>query len=170
MKKLIIACSICLYISAPFAALAEDHDHKEGEKHTEAEEKKSSGDEKNQEEESSQIGPDSGILEANQKSGFKISPEAEKNFGIVRVKVSANGTLEIPKKAIVTTLSEVNVFRYQDGFYKRVDFQEVKRTPTGLVIKSDELKSTDEVVIRGLGFLRIAEIAAFGGAAEGHSH
>ncbi|MBK7842907.1 MAG: hypothetical protein IPJ71_04315 [Bdellovibrionales bacterium] len=120
-------------------------------------------------EESAQVGPDKGILEVSESEGFKLSPEAEKNFELSRVKVSSD-SLELPKSAIVTAVSEVNVFRYRNGFYKRIDFSEVNRSQGKIRIRSKDLKSGDEIVVHGLGFLRIAEIAAFGGAPEGHSH
>ncbi len=168
MNKIIAAVFICFFMMMPFFTMAED-EHKPGEKHSEAEEPKS-GSKESGEEGGSQVGPDKGILEANEASGIKLAPQAEKNFAIKRIKVPANGIVELPKKAIVTAVSEVNIVRYRDGFYKRVDFEEVNRTPTTVMIRSKDLKSTDEVVVQGLGFLRIAEISAFGGESEGHGH
>ena len=82
----------------------------------------------------------------------------------------ANSAFEIPKEAVVTAGLEVNLYRYRDGFYKRIDFEELKRLGNKIQIRSKDLKSGDEIALTGLGFLRIAEIAAFGGAPEGHSH
>lgn len=137
----------------------ESHEHGKSEEHGEHDEH----------EESAQVGPDKGILEANETEGFKLSPEAEKNFELSRIRVSG-GTVELPKRAIVTAVAEVNVFRYRSGFYKRIDFTEVGRSQDKIRILSKDMKPGDEIVIHGLGFLRIAEIAAFGGAPEGHSH
>ncbi len=120
-------------------------------------------------EENAQVGADKGILEASESEGIKLSPEAEKNFLISRIKVT-DKLIKLPKRAIVTTLSERNIFRYRTGFYKRIDFVEISRNLEDVTIRSDELKPGDELVIQGLGFLRTAEIAAFGGAPEGHSH
>lgn len=120
-------------------------------------------------EESAQVGPGKGILEASESEGIKLSPEAEKNFELARIKVSGGG-IEIPKRAIVRAVAEVNVYRYRNGFYKRVDFAEVNRSADKIAIRSREIKPGDEIAIQGLGFLRLAEIAAFGGAPEGHSH
>ena len=106
--------------------------------------------------ENAQVGPNKGILEASEHDGIKLSAEAEKSFSIQRVQLSSSGHPEIPRLAIVTALSEVNVYRYRSGFYKRIDLSEVK--------------PGDEIVVQGMGFLRLAELSAFGGAAEGHSH
>lgn len=168
MNKIIIATLLWFFALTSFFAIAED-EHKPGEKHSETEESKSAAKE-GAEEGGSQVGPDKGILEANEGSGIKLAASAEKNFEIRRIKVPANGVVEIPRKAIVTAVSEVNIVRYRNGFYKRVDFEEINRTPTTVTIRSKDLKSTDEVVVQGLGFLRIAEISAFGGESEGHGH
>ncbi len=120
--------------------------------------------------ENPQVGPKKGILAASEEQGIKLSPEAEKNFEIAKLKIATQANFEIPKTAIVTAGIEVNLYRYREGFYKRIDFELVSRTATGVVVHSKELKIGDEIAVTGLGFLRIAEIAAFGGAPEGHSH
>lgn len=101
---------------------------------------------------------------------FQISAQAEKNFEIKRQIVTAQPVQEIPKQALVTTGSEVNVYRYRTTRYKRIDFEVIRKTENKVFIKSKELEVGDEIVIHGTGLLRIAEIAAFGGAPEGHSH
>lgn len=144
-------------------AKSDEHDrHQESHEHGKAEGH-------DEHEESSQVGPDKGILEANESQGFKLSPEAEKNFGLSRVKVTGT-SVELPRHAIVTAVAEVNVFRYRSGYYKRIDYKEIGRSEDKISIQSEEIKPDDEIVVQGLGFLRIAEIAAFGGAPEGHSH
>lgn len=120
-------------------------------------------------EEGSQVGPDKGILEADERHGIRLSPEAEKNFEIRRVKV-ASLPISVVSDAVVYAGIEENLFRYRQGFYKRIDFTVASKADGNLVIQSQHLKLGDEIVTKGLGFLRIAEIAAFGGAPEGHSH
>lgn len=122
------------------------------------------------EEENPQVGPNKGILAASEDEGIKLSPEAEKNFEIQKLKVSNPTSIEIPKDSLVTAGVEVNLYRYRAGFYKRIDFEQLSRSKNKISIRSRDLQSGDEIAITGLGFLRIAEIAAFGGAPEGHSH
>lgn len=147
-------------------------DHEAEHKHSDEEPKDHGhGDEHaNSEEENPQVGPNKGILAASEEEGIKLSSEAEKNFEIQKLKVTANSVFEIPKEAVVTAGLEVNLYRYRAGFYKRIDFEQLKRSGNKIQISSKDLKSGDEIAITGLGFLRIAEIAAFGGAPEGHSH
>ena len=111
------------------------------------------------------IGPDKGILEASERKGIKISPEALKNFGIKTLKLTGDGPWSIPKSAILQSGEEINLFRLRDGFFKRIDFQ-----TTNNLVDSDDMRENDEIVISGLGYLRTAELAAFGGAEHGHSH
>ena len=168
MRKIILIATIVLSVLMPFFVSAQEHEHKDGEKHAESESAKPE-EKTEKKEESSQVGPNKGITEADEKVGVKLSPQAEKNFEIKRIKVSANGTVTVPKEAIVTTVAESNLFRFRNGFYKRIDFQEVSRSQNNVTVKSNELNSTDEVVVQGLGFLHTAEFSAFSGE-TGHGH
>lgn len=146
-----------------------DHDHAKGEdEHKHAEGEGHSHDEG--EEENAAVGPEKGIVEANDKNGFKLSPEAFKNFELKFTKISGKGPWSVPATAIVLAGEEVNIFRRRDGFFKRIDFQAVRKSPVEIALTSKDLAPGDEIVVSGLGFLRIAELAAFGGVAHGHSH
>ena len=153
----------------------ESHEHgKEGEPsdeddHAHSEEE---GDEHGHEhgEENAQVGPDKGILEASEDDGIKLSPEAEKNFDIEKFEVSNLNAISIDKSTLVTSGVETNVYRYRNGFYKRIDFKVLSKNGSYLTIASKDLSKGDAIVTKGLGFILIAEIAAFGGAPEGHSH
>jgi hypothetical protein len=70
----------------------------------------------------------------------------------------------------VTSGVEINIYRYRDGFYKRIDFVKLSTNEGYVKISSKGLVKGDFIVTRGLGFILVAEIAAFGGAPEGHSH
>lgn len=144
----------------------DEHGHSEGEEHGHDEEKAHGH---VREEGSSQVGPEKGVLEASESKGFKLSPEAIKNFNLKYISVEAT-SLKLPAEAILHAKEEKSIYRLRDGFLKRVDFKVITRSRTEYSIESKELKSGDQVLVRGLGFVRMAEIAAFGGAPEGHSH
>lgn len=153
----------------------EEHTDEKKEEHGDHDEKDEAGhddhadhDEKG--EENPQVGEGKGIIAASAGDGIKLSPQATKNFEIVTIKIQNLNSISLSKKAIVTAGDEVNIFRLRDGFYKRVDFITLKKEGGQILIKSNDLKLGDEIVVQGTGFLRIAEIAAFGGAPEGHSH
>ena len=132
----------------------EEHGHEDGHGHEEA----------------SNVGPNKGVLEASEEKGIKLSPEALKNFEIKTLKISGSGPWVVPASARMVSLEEVNLYRLKDGFFKRIDFSLVENKNGGLKVRSKDLAEGDEIVINGVGFLRIAEIAAFGGAPEGHAH
>lgn len=186
MRKLLISLVLTFSFSSFPALASEDHDHKDeakpssvehqdhkdGDKHDEKEEEGHGdhADGEEHEEENPQVGPDKGIVEANKEKGFKLSAEAERNFGIQKIKVLKIQSLEIPKNAIVTAGMEVNLYRYRDGYYKRIDFKTIASNQSSATVTSKDLVLNDEVAVSGLGFLRISEISAFDGAPAGHSH
>lgn len=151
----------------------ENHGHDENEEHGEDEATHAHGedeeDEEHEEEASSKVGPEKGVTEASEKKGIKLSPEAIKNFGLKAQKASA-GNFSLPKAAIVMTGEEKNIYRLRSGFYKRIDFDLVQKNGDQWTIKSKNLQAGDEVVVEGVGFLRIAEVAAFDKSEAGHSH
>lgn len=146
---------------------AEDHDHESKDHQEEKSEHQDHDDHEDEHghEENSQVGEGQGIVAASEKEGIKLSPEAEKNFEIQKI----TGNI-ILKSAIVKVGEEINLYRYRDGFYKRIDFSVVKKEGDKIHIQSPDLKSTDQIVVQGMGYIRIVEIAAFGGAVTGHSH
>lgn len=115
-------------------------------------------------------GPGKGITELSARDGFKLSAEALKNFGLRYSRLNGGGPWVVPKSAVVHSVEETNLFRRRDGFFKRVDFRAEKSAGDRLTVDSGDLREGDEVVVMGLGFLRIAELAATGGIAHGHSH
>lgn len=116
------------------------------------------------------VGPDKGILEASGEDGIKLSKEAISNFDIKAQKLSGQGPWSIPISARLQSGEEINIYRVRGDFYKRIDFVTITKSETILTVRGPELKDGDQIVVKGVGFLRIAELAAFGGAPEGHSH
>lgn len=131
-----------------------DSDHKHGE----------------EEEEGGSVGPEKGIIEASERTGFKLSPEALKNFELKFKKLSGDGPWALPQNAVVHSGEERNLYRLRAGFFKRIDFETNRKSNAEIFVDSDDMREGDEIVVDGLGFLRIAELAAFGGVAHGHSH
>ena len=143
----------------------EKHDDHGDEKHEEH------GNEKHDEhEENSKVGPDKGILKADKELGFILSPEAVKNFSIKTSILTGVKPWILPASARVFSQNEVNFFRIRNGYIKRIDFKTLSSQASLLKKDSVDLMNGDEVIIQGMGFVRIAELAAFGGAPEGHSH
>ena len=111
-----------------------------------------------------------GVFEVDVHEGFKVGPQALKNFDISLVALTGKAPWRLPKTSIVRTGEERNLFRLRNGFFKRVDFSVVSTGNGVFVVESSDLAAGDSVVTTGMGFLRIAEISAFGGVADGHAH
>lgn len=108
--------------------------------------------------------------ESEQTEGFKLAPEAVKTFGLKYRAAPAGSSFTISRKSIYFGLHEQNLYRLREGLFKRIDFQVISKSKTEFKISTSELKAGDQIVIEGIGFLRMAELAASGGVSESHSH
>ncbi len=142
-------------------------DHHENEHH---DEDTTHSDDIKEKEKSTSVGPEKGILEASAAQGIKLSPEALKNFELKTQKIIGNAPWTLPISARFQSGEEVNLYRLRDGFFKRIDFIQKSRSTHQFVVSSNELQKGDEIVIGSIGYLRIAELMAFGNNSEGHSH
>ena len=152
-----------------------DHDNEKGHEH--AEEGAGHGEKGHEhaeeghghdEEERRNVGPDKGVLDANEELGFKLRAGVEERFGITTQMVHST-SLTLPRGAIVYSKEEYEVFRKRNDYWKALDV-EITRKADSVLIKSHELKAGDSVAIKGVGFLKIVELSVFGPAIEGHIH
>jgi hypothetical protein len=107
---------------------------------------------------------------SQEEDGFRLAPEALKNFEVKTKKLSTAGPWSLPQKAQLFSGEEVNLYRLRNGFFKRIDFNLIRHDNGTISVNSPDLKVGDEIAVHGIGFLRMAELAAFGGTPEGHSH
>ena len=157
MLKIII--SFILLFSVNTWAESGHDDHKKEENHEEKHEKKHDD---NDHEEHAEHKEE--VLD-----GFKLNVASTKTFEITFLKYSSQ-KITVPESAIYKGLNEVNVYRFREGLYKRIDFKTISKTKSDYIISSVDLSAGDQVVVSGVGFLRIAEIAASGGLSDSHSH
>lgn len=147
-----------------------DHDHGDGGKHDEKEEHAGHDEEEGhghgEEEGGSNIGPDKGITE-KADAGIRLSPEAYRTFGL-QVQSASKGALKIPTPAIVSIKNEKTVYRLRSGWFKRVKIQILKTNSKTTEISSQSFRDDDQIVVEGVGFLRVAEIYAEEGASHSH--
>lgn len=166
-RKFAAALAAVISMSYSIQSFADDHEHDEGHQHSE---QGDYGDGHGHGAEvSASVGPEKGILEASEAKGFKLSPEALKNFAIKTMPAST-GSMKLARSSVFFGLEERNLYRVRDGFFKRIDFKTLSSTKTELTVSSSDLKEGDQIAVEGLGLLRICELAAFGGVSEGHSH
>ena len=148
----------------------DEHNGEHEDEHDHGKEAHAPHDGAHEEEENSSVGPKQGITIFSESEGFKLSPEAVKNFELQTIQLKNVEPWTVPSSAILYSGEEVNVYRVRAGFYKRIDFSILSKNGKDVKIKSRDLKVNDEIVIQGVAFLRSAEIVATGGAPEGHSH
>lgn len=110
------------------------------------------------------VGPNQGIAAFDQELGFKLSPEAHKQFEIQTQKVQNPNDLQVEKSSIAFTLKEQNLYRVRDGYIRRIDFSVKQKSSKSYRVSSPSLKAGDEIATHGLGFLRMVEISL--GSAE----
>lgn len=114
------------------------------------------------------VGPDKGITEASEQEGFKLSKEAKEKFEISSQKYTGEKSFSVPKSGIFFGLQKNNLFRIRGGFYRRIDFTVISKSPSQWAVSSPELRAGDEIVNNGVGYLRIVELQAGGGIADEH--
>lgn len=108
------------------------------------------------EEEGSKIGK--GITAYDKHDGFKLSVEARARMKFVFKKSEKPGSISIPKEALVLALSEVHIYTYANDFFKAIDVKIVSKTKDAYVVSSPELKSGQEVVVKGVNYLRVIDM------------
>lgn len=106
----------------------------------------------------------------DEDEGFKISPEAVKHFELQFQKLAGAGPWNLPSSAILLSGEKQSLYRLRNESYQRIEFKLIKKTNNEWNLSSPDLRAGDEIVVRGAGFLRIAELAASGEVSHGHSH
>jgi len=185
MKKIIVMLLAAFLILTPTTSLdaseEHDHDHDETEHSEESAKPVNEKHEKDNHqdhedshghghEENERIGEGKGIVEYNEKEGFRLSPEATKNFSLKTQTLLGKGPWTLPLSAVLYSGEEVNLYRLREGHVKRIDFKIQRKNKESLVVSSSDLSAGDQVAIDGVGFLRIAELAATGQTPDGHAH
>ena len=131
------------------------HGHEEGE---------------HEEEAPARVGPDQAITAANREEGLQLSPKATLALGLKMQAISREKNHKIPKNAVVYSQDEIGVYRFRRGWFKLVDVQVLTKTASEATIQSDDLTASDQIVIAGVGLLRVADLEAWGGSGDGHGH
>ena len=74
------------------------------------------------------------------------------------------------KNKIKVTVKITKCWRLVVFKKERIDFKTIDKTKDTWKVSSRDLATGDKIVVDGIGFLRIAEIAASGGLSDSHSH
>jgi len=146
-------------------AFAEDgHGHSKQEKHDEHNENK-----EHDHETSKAIGKGKAIEVVDEIKGFKLSKEAIATLNLKFKKVDGN-EFRINKTTLVSSKSVKGVYRFRAGFFKLLSAEILKETNSEYRVKVDRLNLNDQIVINGVGLLRVADIYSIDKSEYGHSH
>ena len=89
----------------------------------------------------------------------------DNQFGQVKINLWDKNEIRVDISITANANSDDRAKEYLDGVVI-----EDKKDGNQIHVKSPDLKPHDQIVVQGMGFIRVAEIAAFGGAVTGHSH
>ncbi len=130
----------------------DDHEKSKNPTHT--------SDKSNEAGENKNVGPNKGITIFDEEKGFVLSDEAKKTFSLQTQNLTGSSPWSLPKSALLFTGEEKSVYRLRDGFFKKIDVEVIKKDKDRMIVKSENLKKGDSIVIQGVGFIRIAEVDA----------
>lgn len=116
------------------------------------------------------VGPEKGVIHADEHDGFVLRPSAEQNFAIKKIPIKAGPNWTIPREALVYSGLKTQVFRQRQNHWRSVDVEISRKSSKNVEIRSKELQAGDQLAVDGIGFLKIIEQSVFGPVADGHGH
>ena len=146
----------------------EEDSHSDHEEHDHSKHKKE--DHKDHDHGSSKaIGKGKAIEIVDEKKGFKLSNEAIKTLQLKLQNVDGS-KFKINKTTLVSSKDTKGVYRFRSGFFKLLDAIILKETKDGYFVKVDGVEFGDQIVINGLGLLRVTDVYSTDKSEYGHSH
>ena len=115
------------------------------------------------------IGKGKAIEIIDEKKGFKLSKEAIKTLKL-RLQNVDGDQFEISKTTLVSSKDIKGIYRFRAGFFKLLNAKILKETKSGYKVKVAGVEFGDQVVINGVGLLRIADVYSTDKSEYGHSH
>lgn len=115
------------------------------------------------------IGKGKAIEVVDEKKGFKLSKEAIKTLKLKLQNVDGD-EFEISKSTLVSSKSIKGVYRFRAGFFKLLSAKILKETKSGYKVKVAGVEFGDQIVINGVGLLRVTDVYSTDKSEYGHSH
>lgn len=115
------------------------------------------------------IGKGKAIEVVDEKKGFKLSKEAIKTLKL-RLQNVDGDEFEISKATLVSSKSIKGVYRFRAGFFKLLNAKILKETKSGYKVKVAGVEFGDQIVINGIGLLRVTDVYSTDKSEYGHSH
>lgn len=115
------------------------------------------------------IGEGKAITEVDEAHGFKLSPQAVQSLGL-KTKSIRSRAFEVPRSALVLVNDRAGLYRLREGFYKFIPIDGWDVSAKTLNVQSKEFREGDEIVVRGVGLLRVSDVYSTDEAEYGHGH
>ncbi len=158
MKNIIIVLLLALGTLNPISA--QEH-HDEHEEHHGEHEEHGGG---------KAIGEGKAILEVHEVKGLKLSDEAISTLEIKLESVKGKRFI-INKETLVTSKNLKGIYRFRSGYFKFFPIVILKELNKGsYLIKADDIESNDQIVVHGVGLLRVTDVYSTDKSEYGHAH
>ena len=115
------------------------------------------------------VGEGKAIVEISEEKGFKLSKEAIKTLELKLLNVDSDEFL-IEKTTLVTSKKLKGVYRFRGGFFKLLLVELKKEVDGKYLVKAKGVDFGDQIVINGVGLLRVADVYSTDKAEYSHSH
>ncbi len=115
------------------------------------------------------VGEGKAIVEISEEKGFKLSKEAIKTLELKLLNVDSDEFL-IEKTTLVTSKKLKGVYRFRGGFFKLLPVELKKEVDGKYLVKVKGVDFGDQIVINGVGLLRVADVYSTDKAEYSHSH
>jgi len=108
-------------------------------------------------------------VEVDEKKGFKLSKEAIKTLKLKLQNVDGDQFF-ISKATLVASKDLKGVYRFRAGFFKLLPAKILKEKKDGYEVKVGGVDFGDQIVVNGVGLLRVSDVYSTDKAEYGHSH
>jgi hypothetical protein len=115
------------------------------------------------------MGKGKAIVEVDEKKGFKLSKEAIKTLKL-KLNTVDGSKFSIAKKTLVASKDKKGVYRFRGGFFKLLPVKILKEENGTYQVEVKGVDFGDQIVVDGLGLLRVTDVYSTDKSEYGHSH
>lgn len=101
---------------------------------------------------------------------FTLAPKAEKRMGIEWMTLKGNGPWKVPADSLVKIKFITAAYRKFEGRITLVVLTETRKEGNVVIISSPDLADGDLLAIKGVKYLRLAEVDISSGTVDNCSH
>ncbi|MAX67625.1 MAG: hypothetical protein CME66_11870 [Halobacteriovoraceae bacterium] len=115
------------------------------------------------------VGKGKAIEEVDENKGFKLSKEAIKTLKL-KLQTVDGDEFSIDKTTLVSSKSTKGLYRFRGGFFKFMPVELLKESKGKYLVKVKGVDFGDQIVIDGVGLLRVTDVYSTDTSEYGHSH